>query len=81
MMELKNYQLICHFCGVHLDNTTVNTNCPKNSSDNQNKERLTTSSIIPNEIINSNRHNFGQPIKDFPEKYFKFKSDLLISKI
>ena len=67
MMELKNYQLICHFCGVHLDNSTVNTVCLKNSSENQNKDKL-TSLNVPNDILNSHRHYFGQPIKDFPEK-------------
>lgn len=67
MIELKNYQLICHFCGLHLDNSTVNTNCSKNSSDVQIKDRL-TSSNVPNELINSQRHFFGMPIKDFPEK-------------
>lgn len=81
MMELRNYQLICHYCGVHLDNSTVNSNCNKNSSENQNKDRLTTSINIPNEVINSNRHYFGQPVKDFPEKYFSCKVDFLISKI
>jgi len=28
--ELKKYQLICSFCGVHLDENAVNTDCPKN---------------------------------------------------
>ncbi len=72
MIELKNYQLICHFCGMHLDNSTVNSFCAKNSSENQNKERLTTSQNIPNEFINTQRHFFGTPIKDFPEKLFPY---------
>jgi hypothetical protein len=67
MMELRNYQLICHFCGLHLDNSTVNSNCSKNSSEVQNKDRL-TASTVPNEFINTGRHFFGVPIKDFPEK-------------
>ena len=28
--ELKKYQLICAFCGVHLDENSVNLDCPKN---------------------------------------------------
>ena len=72
MIELKNYQLICHFCGVHLDNNTVNSVCFKNSSEIQNKEKLTTSMNMSNDVINSHRHYFGQPIKDFPEKYIIF---------
>jgi len=28
--ELKKYQLICSFCGVHLDENAVNTDCHKN---------------------------------------------------
>ena len=80
MMELKNYQLICHFCGVHLENSTVNSSCLKNVSDTQNKERLTTSQTVPNDFINSNRHYFGQPVKDFPEKYLNLIIDSQISR-
>lgn len=28
--ELKKYQLVCTFCGVHLDENAVNLECPKN---------------------------------------------------
>jgi hypothetical protein len=28
--ELKKYQLVCSFCGVHLDDVAVNTDCPRN---------------------------------------------------
>lgn len=80
MMELKNYQLVCHFCGVHLENSTVNSTCLKNCSDNQSKEKLTNSQSIPNDLINSNRHYFAQPIKDFPEKYLIIKIGSLTSR-
>ena len=80
-MELKNYQLICHFCGVHLDNSTVNSICTKNSSENQIKDRLTTSNNIPNEFINTQRHFFGTPVKDFPEKSFLIILGSQISRI
>jgi len=38
-----------------------------------NKEKLTTLQV-PNEIVNSHRHFFGPPIKDFPEKFTVFKN-------
>lgn len=28
--ELKRYQLVCSFCGVHLDENSVNFDCSKN---------------------------------------------------
>jgi hypothetical protein len=28
--ELKKYQLVCSFCGVHLDDVAVNTDCQMN---------------------------------------------------
>ena len=73
MLELKNYQLICNFCGIHLDSNTVNSNCSKNIPEIENKERF-TNLRVSNEIINSARHLFGEPIKDFPEKFTNFKN-------
>lgn len=29
--ELKKYELVCSFCGQHLADTNINSDCPENS--------------------------------------------------
>jgi hypothetical protein len=73
MLELKTYQIICHFCGIHLDSSTVNTTCPKNTESPQ-KERFTVTQSLPADFQGSYRHYFNSPIKEHPEKFSNFKS-------
>ena len=63
-IELKKYQLVCNFCGCYLEENTVNSLCTKNSSDMPDKGNY-TSSLVPAEIINTKRHFFGTPNKNF----------------
>ncbi len=30
--ELKKYELVCSFCGQHLSDSNINTECPENNS-------------------------------------------------
>lgn len=35
--ELKKYELICSFCGQHLDDSNVNSECSENINSSQSK--------------------------------------------
>lgn len=63
-MELKKYQLICHFCGCYLEENTVNSLCKKNTKECNEKGSLTTKTV-PSELLDSKRHYFGPPNKEF----------------
>lgn len=72
-IELQRYHLVCHFCGVFLDEQNINGLCNKNSSvaDKSNKGNFTAVKNIPAEILDSKRHFFGSPNKEFDTQTFK----------
>lgn len=62
--ELQKYNLVCKFCGVFLDENTVNTSCEKNTEFYGNK--VTASNNMSEnrssvEIIGTKRHYFIPP--------------------
>ena len=67
--ELKKYQLICTFCGVHLDDSAVNTDCPKNPlitdvSEFQPPTHFYSSTVPTQEYFANGRHFFVKPDED-----------------
>ena len=66
-MELKKYHLVCHFCGCFLAEETVNSLCARNSQEIVEKGK-NSSKIAPSEILNTHRHFFGPPTKEFELK-------------
>lgn len=68
-VELKKFQLICTFCGVHLDNIAVNLECPKNELIANVKDFVPPthffSSTVPSkEFFATGRHFFVKPDED-----------------
>jgi hypothetical protein len=60
--ELNKVQLVCHFCGLYVDDKVVNSACHKNASDVIADLRGNfTVSPVPPENINTKRHFFGHP--------------------
>jgi palmitoyltransferase len=67
--ELKKFQLICTFCGVHLDHIAVNLECPRNALIDDVKDFVAPahfySSIVPpKEFFATGRHFFVKPEED-----------------
>ena len=67
--ELKKYQLICSFCGIHLDGNGVNTDCPKNPlvtdvADFIPPAHFYSSTIPTREFFANGRHFFVRPDDD-----------------
>ena len=60
--ELSQYEMICGYCGVRLDEFSVNTNCPRNRRDDFNNDFLTIE-FPPREIKGTERHFFGKPFR------------------
>jgi palmitoyltransferase len=56
--ELKRYQIICSFCGVHLDETIVNQKCSSNAAD---PGEYFTEEAPGADAIGTHRHHFGKP--------------------
>lgn len=48
--------LVCHFCGVNCDESTVNSMCLKNSNQRDNSNNIN----VPPEYLNNKRHYFIQ---------------------
>jgi hypothetical protein len=69
--ELKKYHLVCHFCGCFLEQQNVNGICEKNSQTNTNKASNTTHKQIPSDVLDSKRHFFGTPTKEFENQIIK----------
>lgn len=68
-IELKKFQLICTFCGVHLDHIAVNLECPRNPLIGDVKDfveptHFYSSTIPPKEFFATGRHFFVQPDED-----------------
>lgn len=68
-VELKKFQLICTFCGVHLDHIAVNLDCPKNRLISDVKEfvpptHFYSSIVPPKEFFATGRHFFVKPDED-----------------
>lgn len=68
-VELKKFQLICTFCGVHLDHIAVNLDCPKNKLISDVKEfvpptHFYSSIVPPKEFFATGRHFFVKPDED-----------------
>ncbi len=63
-IELKKYQLVCHFCGCYLEENTVNSLCKNNTKECNEKGSL-TSKTVPSDLLDSKRHYFGHPNKEF----------------
>ncbi|KAL4468003.1 hypothetical protein ABPG72_015873 [Tetrahymena utriculariae] len=62
--ELKRYQLICHYCGVAMDDKSINKKCQNNSRIPENFDGYTVK--IPDAKYNGNlRHFFGKPKADY----------------
>ena len=64
--ELKKFQLICTFCGVHLDPIAVNLDCPKNPLISDAKDfvppvHFYSSIVPPKEFFATGRHFFCKP--------------------
>lgn len=64
--ELKKFQKICTFCGVHLDNIAVNLDCPKNpligeADDFKPPTHFYSSIVPPKEFFATGRHFFVDP--------------------
>ena len=65
-VELKKFQLICTFCGVHLDHIAVNLDCPKNpliaeAEDFRPPTHFYSSIVPPKEFFATGRHFFVKP--------------------
>lgn len=71
-MELKKYHLVCHFCGCYLEEHTVNSLCESNSADVE-KAKFTTSTV-PTDVLNTKRHFFGPPSKEFEMRSIEINS-------
>lgn len=72
-VELKKYQLICSFCGVHLDDIAVNTDCPKNPSITDVRDfvpptHFYASTIPTKEFYANGRHFFVRPDEEMAEQ-------------
>ena len=69
--ELMKYQLVCGYCGLHLDDTTVNTNCEKNMGTEESKPQPSpkpsqfTSEEPPFDYKGSHKHFFSKPHKSY----------------
>lgn len=64
--ELKKFQLVCTFCGVHLDHIAVNLDCPKNPLIGDAREfvppvHFYASIVPPKEFFATGRHFFVKP--------------------
>ena len=72
--ELEKYYLKCQFCGCILDESTVNTFCEKNNSNDMidnnglNDEKLLVSFKPKENIYGNKRHYFIKP-KDSDAKF------------
>eukprot|EP00826_Nyctotherus_ovalis_P032926 TRINITY_DN26532_c0_g2_i1.p1 TRINITY_DN26532_c0_g2~~TRINITY_DN26532_c0_g2_i1.p1 ORF type:complete len:226 (-),score=45.22 TRINITY_DN26532_c0_g2_i1:40-654(-) len=62
--QLRNYQMVCAYCGEELNETTVNTACLKNKM-GRNVEENVISEEIPCEFSGNERHFFGRPLVPF----------------
>lgn len=66
--DMKKYELVCHFCSVRLEETTINTGCHRNIPESTSRSYNTgvmkeyyTSCQIPLECVGNKRHFFGPP--------------------
>ena len=67
--ELRKYQLICSFCGIHLDGNAINTDCSKNPlvtdvADFVPPQHFYASTIPTKEFFANGRHFFVKPDED-----------------
>lgn len=65
--------MVCNFCGCILDSISVNSLCLSNSAEVDNIDKINYSDLdefhsIPAEIINTKRHFFAPPCKDYETK-------------
>lgn len=65
---MKKYELVCHFCSVKLEESTINTGCHRNIPESSSRVYNTgimkeyyTTSVIPIEYVGNKRHFFGYP--------------------
>jgi sulfite reductase alpha subunit-like flavoprotein len=68
MNESNKNELVCHFCGVKLDDGTVNTGCHRNIPESSGRSfgvmrEFYTTSQIPIEFAGNKRHFFGHSSK------------------
>jgi palmitoyltransferase len=75
--ELKKYELVCAFCGQHLSDANVNTDCPENTQkvppvtsgrSQQHTSEVSGPGMVyftdedpPHEAIGGRKHFFGRP--------------------
>ena len=67
-LDLKKYELVCHFCSVKLEENTINTGCHRNVPESSSRiyntgvmKEYYTTSIVPIELVGNKRHFFGYP--------------------
>lgn len=65
--ELEKFKLNCEYCGVPMDDETVNSNCPKNSS----YSLKPLESSTPSGYHGNNRHYFSRNKPQKPEPQHK----------
>jgi len=58
--ELKKFDMVCAFCGQHMSDLTVNTDCVENNSMFDSYTYFTDDEP-PQHIIHKARHWFGRP--------------------
>lgn len=58
--ELKKFDMVCAFCGQHMSDLTVNTDCVENNS-MFDSYTYYTDEEPPQHIIHKARHWFGRP--------------------
>lgn len=69
--EFKKIQLICSFCGVEMNASTINDQCKSNSEEkNQNPiDAIRYTEVVPKEpYLYNNRHYFSTPLPEFLDR-------------
>eukprot|EP01022_Parablepharisma_sp_SALTPOND_P032879 TRINITY_DN86_c0_g1_i1.p2 TRINITY_DN86_c0_g1~~TRINITY_DN86_c0_g1_i1.p2 ORF type:complete len:667 (-),score=95.16 TRINITY_DN86_c0_g1_i1:5113-7113(-) len=61
-LELSQHELVCAYCGVGLDEFTVNSACLRNTPDVEGEERFTVEKP-PRDIKWTEKHFFGKPLR------------------
>jgi hypothetical protein len=83
--ELMKYQLVCTYCGVHLDESTVNTRCDKNSEERKEEgEEVKNKYCIdeaPLEHRGNSNHYFSKPHPSYFQNPLKSPISLQIQQV
>lgn len=92
--ELKKYELVCSFCGQHLSDGNVNTECPENtqkipgvtSNRSQPLSDVSGQHMVfftdedpPLDQVGSRRHHFGRPsLRGYKQNPFRAQTPGLL---